>query len=304
MLSQRLISGTVLAIAIIGLVLLDGWLSTRVRADGPAAWFGNGAITAAVVLTLTLLTVRELNTLAHAHNLRPLRFEAYLFAGGLTVGPYISFNSGDPLYNEAWGMLWLAVALGYTFWMQALRRGTHNAMVNVATTLFILFYAGGLAGYLTKLRMEIGGFEGAVLLLFSVLVVKITDIGAYFTGRLLGRHKLIPWLSPKKTWEGLIGGVVAAVLCAWGVGVLLERNGWLPAPEPVLASELVVFGLAMALFSIAGDLTASLLKRDAAVKDSGNFVPGMGGILDVFDSPLLAAPAAWFFWTRVAPLWA
>ena len=89
--------------------------------------------------------------------------------------------------------------------------------------------------------------------------------------------------------------------CAWGLGAALCRAGIITLPDGLLAYPwgLVLFGLLMAIFSVAGDLTASLLKRDAAVKDSGQVIPGMGGVLDVLDSPLLAAPVAWFFWTRL-----
>jgi phosphatidate cytidylyltransferase len=127
----------------------------------------------------------------------------------------------------------------------------------------------------------------------------MTDTGAYFTGRWLGRHKLIPWLSPNKTWEGLAGGIVVALLCAVGVGYWLHAAQLAPRPPAgPLIGWLALFGLLMAGLSVAGDLSASLLKRDAAVKDSGTALPGLGGILDVLDSPLLAAPVAWLFWTR------
>lgn len=316
----RLISGFSLAGVLIGLLVLDGWLASRLEAGGMrwtllgadvGLWLCNGSIPTAIVALLGGLLAWELITLAHVRGYAPLRFEAVFFTLGLIVGPYISYNlrKSGFFYDEQWGGLWLAIALAYAFTMQALRRGTDGAIGNIATTMFILFYAGSLGGYLTKLRMEVGalpdaGAEGAVVLLLSVFLVKMTDVGAFFTGSLLGRHKLVPWLSPKKTWEGFVGGVAFAVILAVALGHLLRAGGLLPHFDRVVTSGwgLALLGVLMALFGTAGDLAASLLKRDAAVKDSGKLIPGMGGVLDILDSPLLAAPAAWFFWTRLAPV--
>lgn len=324
-LRYRLVSGLSLAALIVGLLVLDGWLASLVdqghvrwlvAGTNVGIWLCNGLPVTLLVAVLTWLLTGELIHLAQARGYRPLRFESRFFALGLIIGPYISYNlrvSGFG-YDESWGGLWLAIALGYTFWMQAVRRGTNNAMVNIAVTMFIIFYAGELGGYLTKLRMEVGmlattnpgsgaGPEGATLLLLSMFLVKITDVGAFFTGMLVGRNKLIPWLSPKKTWEGFFGGIATAVIFALVLGNALAAAELIPHFRALVASQwgLVLVGVVMAVFGTAGDLAASLLKRDAAVKDSSALIPGMGGVLDILDSPLLAAPAAWFFWTRVAP---
>ena len=312
MLRNRLISGFSLAGLVMVMLIGDAVLSHDLEApllgiSAPVVtWLRQGLFPTILVLTLTALLTSELLRLAQLHGYRPLRFESQFFALGLVLGPYLSYNLKENglFYDASWSGLWLSIALGYTFVMQAARRGTEGVMVNIATTMFIIFYAGGLAGYLTKLRMEVGGSEGAVLLLYSMFVVKMTDVGAYFTGMLIGKNKFIPWLSPKKTWEGVIGGVLIAGLTSVALGSLANHYGWLPAYETVGRSGwyLLAFGFVMAVFSIAGDLAGSLLKRDAEVKDSSRLIPGMGGVLDIFDSPLLAAPAAWFFWTRLAPL--
>lgn len=308
MLKQRLSSGFLLAGMVIALLLADAYLSSRPdthpRPGGNPlrVWYSHGALTAALVLALTMLAVRELTHFARAAGFRPLRAESYVFAAGLALGPYLSANlPGTFVHDQSWGMLWLALAVGYTFSAQAVRRGTERAISNLAITFFIIFFAGGLAGFLTKIRMDIGGPEGAVLLLFSVLIVKITDTGAFFSGMLLGRHKMIPWLSPKKTWEGFVGGLVWAMGTSVGVGALLEQYGIVRFPPGFFGSPagLLLFGGVLGLFSVAGDLCVSLLKRDAALKDSGDSIPGMGGILDILDSPLLCAPVAWFYWTQI-----
>lgn len=307
----RLLVGSSLAVAIIGLLLADAKLSARpapvrpgpgLRLDvGP--WLTHGAICTAVVLVLTVLATHELVQLARVRGHRPFGLTAQVFAAALVIGPYVSFNL-SPLtggYDESLPMLWLAVALGFAFLWQAVKCGTQHAVENVAVTFFIVFYAGGLASFMTKLRMEVGGPTGVAVLLFSNFLVKITDTGAYFTGRALGRHKLIEWLSPKKTWEGFVGGLVTTVVLALAIGHALHTAGIVRIEERYMSHfwALVVLGLLLGLFSAAGDLCASLLKRDAAVKDSGQALPGLGGVLDVLDSPLLAAPVAWLFWTRM-----
>ena len=307
----RLLVGISLAVAITALLLLDGWLSAcpppvwrgpGLNLDlGP--WLTNGAICTAVVLVLTVAAAYELTQLARARGHRPFGLTAQVFAAALVIGPYISFNLSPVTggYDESLGMLWLTIALGFIFLLQAVTRGTENAMENMAFTIFIVFYAGGLAGFITKLRMEVGGSTGVAVLLFSIFLVKMTDTGAYFTGRAWGRHKLIEWLSPKKTWEGFVGGMVTTVVCALAIGTWLHMAGIVRIQERYMSYPwaLVVLGLLLGIVSVAGDLCASLLKRDAAVKDSGQVLPGMGGVLDVVDSPLLAAPVAWLFWTRM-----
>ena len=311
-LGQRIISGLTLIVVITTLMTLDGYLAGRVDLElsrgsvNVGQWLCNGLISTVILLVLGLLTAREVTKFVRQAGYRPNRVVVQVFAAGLIVGPYLSFNLGHTATwcDESWGMLWVSIALGLAFLLQASRRGTEQATVNVATAVFIIIYTGGLTGYMTRLRMEIGGYEGTVMLLFTVLLVKANDIGAFFTGRTFGKHKLIPWLSPKKTWEGFFGGLTVTILLAVTVGRYLPDSvsESLPAGPWTYTGALAGFGILMALLSVAGDLVASLLKRDATVKDSGEVFPGMGGVLDVLDSPLLAAPVAWFFWTRLVHL--
>ena len=129
-----------------------------------------------------------------------------------------------------------------------------------------------------------------------IIVVKLGDIGAYSVGRLVGRHKITPLLSPSKTWEGAAGAFLFAIAGSWAVFSYLvpivtsglphgPSWGWLP------------FGLLLAAVGMAGDLAESLLKRDAGSKDSSRWLPGLGGVLDILDSLLLTAPLAWFCWS-------
>lgn len=130
----------------------------------------------------------------------------------------------------------------------------------------------------------------SIAIAMTIFVPKMCDTGAYFTGRLIGKHPMTPVLSPKKTWEGAVGGFTFACLTA----ILLDRLG----PAPVLglcwACE-IGFGLSVGLAGMLGDLAESLVKRDCQKKDASQAVPGFGGILDVVDAVIFAAPVA-FLW--------
>jgi phosphatidate cytidylyltransferase len=124
----------------------------------------------------------------------------------------------------------------------------------------------------------------------AIFVPKGCDIGAYFTGRLLGRHHMTPLLSPKKTWEGAAGGMVASVAIAIGI----NRLG--PVLPLGLAGE-IGFGATVGAAGMLGDLAESLIKRDCQKKDASQAVPGFGGMLDVVDSVVFAAPVA-YWWLK------
>jgi len=162
--------------------------------------------------------------------------------------------------------------------------------------MFAMIYLGLMFGFLIAIRR----YESAWIVAAILLITKSCDIGAYFTGKAIGRHKLIPWLSPGKTWEGLAGGVTFSALVAVGLGAWGRTIGSIEVHPGVVYSfefewwECAVAGVLIAITGQAGDLTASLLKRDAGLKDSSKALPGFGGVLDVVDSPLLVAPLAYW----------
>ena len=119
-----------------------------------------------------------------------------------------------------------------------------------------------------------------------VFVVKSADIGAYVFGNLFGKHKFSPKISPGKTWEGMVGAVATAVIVAILFAASCDIMVWWSA---------AIFGSCFAFIGQFGDLAESMIKRDAEQKDSANNVPGFGGILDIIDSPLIAAPFAYLF---------
>jgi phosphatidate cytidylyltransferase len=172
-----------------------------------------------------------------------------------------------------------------------------ESVARIALTIWVAAYLGLLPSFFAQLRWLGGGAgtasdRGTVALALAVFVPKCGDIGAYFTGRLLGRHRMTPVLSPKKTWEGAAGGLAAAVLAAIGI----DRFG----PEAVLKGDWVreiLFGLSLGVAGMFGDLAESLIKRDCRQKDASHVVPGFGGVLDVVDAVLFAAPVT-YWWLK------
>ena len=143
---------------------------------------------------------------------------------------------------------------------------------------------------LTFLPVTDSAVPGAWLLLLMIASAKFTDMGAYITGSLVGKNKMAPHLSPAKTWEGLFGALGFAQLAAWGVWALAgDSLAWLP---PL---HVGILALLIGLVAVAGDLAESILKRSLEVKDSGQLMPGIGGILDLIDSLCFAAPVTYFY---------
>ena len=169
-------------------------------------------------------------------------------------------------------LVWVLIyPRGHGFWYgHGLVRGISGLLVLVPT-----FSA------LTALQSQ--AFHGPERVLFLMVLIWVADSGAYFTGRSLGRHKLSPKVSPGKSWEGVIGGVVASVLAAWAITTNMEI-GIHFGPYAALAIAILI------LFSVLGDLTESMYKRQAGLKDSGHLLPGHGGILDRIDSLTSASP--------------
>jgi phosphatidate cytidylyltransferase len=170
-----------------------------------------------------------------------------------------------------------------------------ESLGRIALAVLLVAYLGVLPSFLVRLRWQ-GSTEssasvnpGVIGLALAIFVPKCCDIGAYFTGRLLGRHRMAPVLSPKKTWEGAAGGLAVAVAAAIGIDRL----------SPVLANvgSEIGFGLSVGVAGMLGDLAESLIKRDVRQKDASQAVPGFGGVLDVVDAILFAAPVA-YLWLR------
>lgn len=167
-----------------------------------------------------------------------------------------------------------------------------RVVLRLALLVWMTAYIGLLPSFLVQLRWidETTPRDARAALALAIFIPKCCDIGAYFTGRVLGRHPMTPILSPKKTWEGLLGGLLLSA----AVAVAMNRRLSVPLGGDVSAA---VFGLVVGGVGALGDLAESLVKRDCRRKDASQVVPGFGGILDVIDSIVFAAPVA-YFWLR------
>jgi len=213
------------------------------------------------------------------------------------------------MVSQSLGQLgWLAIGLAASLLLVVvgeMRRydGSTQTTVSLSLAVFAILYAGGLMGFMIGLRLLGDGRWGMLALVSLIATVKMSDIGQYTVGRLLGKHKLAPRISPGKTWEGAGGGILFACAAAWVVfrwGTKLLIEGAAGDPGTPIATVLY-FAVVVALAGMVGDLAASLLKRDAGVKDSSAWMPGFGGVIDLLDSLLLAAPVVYGFWTFWLP---
>jgi phosphatidate cytidylyltransferase len=160
-----------------------------------------------------------------------------------------------------------------------------RALASVGWTVLVVLTVGLLGVFLAKVRFlePRDSMRGLMYLALTLGVVKAADIGAYAIGSAVGRHRLVPKISPKKTVEGLLGGLAAGIGMAMAIGI-----GWGHFTWP----EMLVFGAAVSISGVLGDLAESLIKRACGVKDSGP-IPGFGGALDILDSMLAAGPVAY-----------
>lgn len=175
--------------------------------------------------------------------------------------------------------------------LAAMARPDGQPLVSVPATLFIVLYAPFLISFIIGLLHGFGG-DGRYLALYMILVVKVADTGAYFIGSAYGRHKVFPRISPAKTWEGCAGGVAVATLAS--AGVVWAAGGDFGVVHIPLGQG-ILLGVLLASAGIFGDLLESMFKRAAGLKDSGCWIRGMGGVLDVIDSLILAAPVLYVY---------
>ncbi|MBQ1278549.1 MAG: phosphatidate cytidylyltransferase [Thermoguttaceae bacterium] len=216
--------------------------------------------------------------------------------GELATRSFWAFSDGAQWKTAAFASVHalLAIAAGVliAFVGEMLRfklPGGH--LINLSGAVFAIVYVGLLGSFLVMMRIA----YGVTALASMIVVAKLCDVGAYTVGRLIGRHKMAPSLSPGKTIEGAVGGIAFAILGAWlSVAVLFPLATGEPSQTTWVG--VVVYGLAVGLAGMLGDLAESLIKRDVMRKDSGTNVPGFGGFLDVYDSLLLAAPVAFGLW--------
>lgn len=316
MVRTRVFFGILLIVLVVGVVVLDAWLTQQTfpdwewlaggRAVGVMADFLlHGALMTAVLAIVVGWGVLEMGRLCRAAGFRPAAGWACLATIVMVGLPWLSITpvlGGRSSLGE-WEVTggWLAICVSVSVGWVLVRGEPQGALSSMASTIWLIVYLGFLGSFASRLRMDMVGPIGSWLVLYFIAVVKFSDIGAYFTGVAVGRHRIVPKISPNKTLEGYIGGIVVAVVVsvalAWLVGIIVAWYEGLSGGRWLSAGQAVVFGLAMGVVGQVGDLVESLLKRDAQTKDSGSLVPTFGGVLDIIDSPLLAAPLAWWLLT-------
>jgi phosphatidate cytidylyltransferase len=289
-LAKRIVVGVIAAPIAIGIVL------------------AGGAALAALLAVVSALAAWELFRMADAAGQRPLSDLGILMAGVIPLVVHARFLGIYPPDSPLSALSLVVVAalllLGAAVWM----RGVNGKpLASVAVTGFGALYVGGTLSYAYALRyhdytfgsVTLGLFgrnvtvaAGGLLLILPLVVTWASDIGAYAVGRTIGRHKLIPSVSPGKSVEGAVGGIVASVLVAWWYAAQVLHPamslGFKGAPWGVF-----LFGAVISAVAQLGDLAESLLKREAGVKDSSTLIPGHGGVLDRVDSLLFVLPVSY-----------
>ncbi len=248
-----------------------------------SAYLG-GWVFAALMLAIALIGQQEVYNLLARAGVNCFRFS------GLVIGACLSMQALVPSMSAiAYAVIVLLVA--FTPFV-----ATEQPLQRLSGTLLGAFYPTVLLMMLVDLRVArtptVGDLDAFYLVLALFIFIWVTDTSAYFVGKGIGRNKLAPSISPKKTWEGSIGGALGAVLVA--VVLKLTILGFLPW------LHLLVLAFICGVVSQLGDLAQSTMKRAVDVKDSGNILPGHGGILDRFDSMILAAPLFFLYLRWVA----
>ena len=279
MLRHRLFFGILMTLLFTAAVVFDGWMDgslSTLTDDKPVQGTGFCILIALLIIPGQF----ELSRLAAAKNLKiflPVSITAsILFATSRYLQQLVEFPP------ETYLSLLSAFVLLTLLLYQYKIHGTSGVLANCGASYFSILYLGLLSSFCIAIRVEFGLWP---LLMFAY-VIKSADIGAYSIGTLFGKHKFSPKISPGKTWEGMGGAVAAAIIVSIGFALICDIMLWWPA---------IIFGLVFAFVGQLGDLAESMIKRDAEQKDSANKVPGFGGVLDIIDSPLVAAPFAYLF---------
>ncbi len=303
MLATRVSSGLCLIAVLVGVLFLDEWF-----APWFPLWF------ALSVLALGAASI-ELVGLLRATSSRPSLNSVLGGVMALAVAnwlphlaerlgdsdrrPLASYEPAEPIAVLSWPLLTFVGVLMVSFIVQSVqfvRPG--RTMATIAGTILAVAYVGLLGSFIIQMRWLEGPYHGIIPLILLIATAKGADTGAFTLGRLAGRHKLWPSLSPNKTIEGAVGGMCFAVLAAVIVSATARRLLSVPCLD---VPQAVAFGVLVGAVAQLGDLMESMIKRDCERKDASSAVPGFGGVLDVLDSLLFAAPVAYAFWVAVGP---
>lgn len=261
-----------------------------------------GLIYLGIVIGIGMLAQHEFYGLIVDKGAKPIRSVGLGFGAAVIVTAQLG--------NEYQAMLLMTATLLVLMVAQLGKNEIHEAMASISGTFFGVFYVSWLLSHAVLLRkfdvaaashqdpallatLGINANTGIFLMIYAVVAVVLCDVGAYFAGRAWGRRKLAPQISPNKTIEGALGGIILGVVAGLATKFLFDiiRPDWSSAIPWSLA---IFFGFILCVVGIIGDLVESLLKRDARVKDTGALLPGMGGVLDRIDAHLLGLPTMYY----------
>jgi phosphatidate cytidylyltransferase len=252
-------------------------------------WFFRTAGAVVGIVALSVLTLREFYQMVAASGDAPFARLGMAFGGLITLAPWAEARFGIPSHP----LLALATVV---FAIRMLSERTADKRIDaLASTLFGLVYVSLLLGYLVRMATPVPNDAltaeaRLVLVLWVVAAAKFCDVGALLTGMAIGRRPMAPGISPKKTWEGAAGGIAVSM----GVGALIFALAHSLLPERLTPLRGALMAAPVAAVAIVSDLVESVLKRRATLKDSGTGIPGIGGIFDLSDSLILAAPVGYF----------
>ncbi len=289
MLRWRLSLGTLLILALVCLF----WLDTIVTKPG--------SILFPLSVIVTLLASGEFIRLTTFKDLKPRSFIVYsgsLFVVLASGIPYLFLNTPLNCPLSYLGIVLMAYTGSCVLALITeifLHKSGKNSAIGLGLSIFGIFYVGMLIGVLTLLRFVSDDQWKSLPLISLLLTVKMGDIGAYTVGRLIGKHRLAPQLSPGKTIEGVLGGILFSISGAF-FALRLVPDWILVEMPPFTWWQILTYGLIVGSAGVLGDLAESLLKRNAGQKDSSSWLLGFGGVLDLLDSLLLAGPISYLFW--------
>lgn len=251
-----------------------------------------GAHAAVTILTLlSALTLYEFYGMTAKMGARPFRWMGITFSVLITAAPYaLAYFADEPEFRDL-PMALVVVALIISCVRVLGERDVTNRVETIASTVMGILYIPYLLHFLVAILMR-EGFEGdnLALCLWTIAASKFCDVGALLTGLAIGKHKMSPTISPKKTWEGAVGGVL--ISCGVGAGIAYFASAHFSSSFTPLVAALMA--LPIALVTIVSDLIESVVKRRADTKDTGALIPGIGGAFDLTDSLILTAPLAYF----------
>ncbi len=246
-----------------------------------AIWFGNPWPWFTLIIAAAALAgTYEFYHMANFDRREPLIYLGLLWALALVLSPHYTNPDVLPIVITATVLISL-------IWL-LLRPSREEAFRNWAWTIVGALYVGWMLSYWLNLRSLADGRNWVYL---AMLTTFANDTGAFFIGRTWGKRKLAPTISPAKTWEGAIGGLVSAIPAAIVVAMVLN----LISPFTFKYWQIILLGFLVGLFAQLGDLVESLLKRNMEVKESGNLLPGHGGILDRFDSLIFVGAVVYYY---------